>query len=120
MILKAPIEAGPNRNCKSICRPERVDQYVVHGAHYKAPYSDCAVNGCGGPFQPIQIDYLRVNHYWLRSEEYFRKYKVPRRERYENRKISEEEILALIQGFNVEVDTSIHKYLPQLKEAMKH
>jgi hypothetical protein len=69
----------------------------------------------GGAAQPINIDIVRIHHYWTRHEKYFRENKISRRERYEGGKYTEERIQSLIQSLNQEEDTSIIRFVPRLR-----
>ena len=71
-----------NLHVKSIVRPERVSK--VDNPHYAIFYPGYVqVNtdhvNFEGPFSPyVQVDTLRINHYWTRDEYYYNKVKIPR------------------------------------------
>ncbi|NGX42633.1 MAG: hypothetical protein K940chlam7_00913 [Chlamydiae bacterium] len=116
LTWKAPWDHSWNRQVKSICKPHKVSHYCVHGAHYKSGYHDITTSGTGGPNQPIQIDRIRVNHYWTRTEDYFLNVKVPRRAILEGREYTPEQIQAFFQSFNTVEDKAIFRFLPELRE----
>lgn len=65
---------------KSIVRPEKVSAVVnPHYVIYKKGYS--AFTPSNRPMQPpyIEIDLIRINHYWSRDEFYLNTVKIPRR-----------------------------------------
>lgn len=116
LVLKAPEDHPWNHQVKSICKPHKVAHYCVHGAHYKEGYHDITTNGNGGPHQPVQINRVRVNHYWTRDEDFYFKTKVPRRERYENRKYTLDEIRSYVEQFNQIEDRAIFRFIPELRK----
>lgn len=115
LTMKAPVDFPPNHQVKSICRPKCVSEYQVHGAHYKTGYYDVSLNGRGGPFQPIQLTPMHINHYWTRTEKFFYETKVARRERCENRIYTDEIIQSILSDYNCVTDTSILPKVPALK-----
>ena len=118
LTLKAPVDFPANHQVKSICRPKCVKEYQVHGAHYKKGYYDVSLNGAGGPFQPIQLSPMHINHYWTRTEKFFYETKVPRRERCENRIYTDEMIQTIFSDYNQITDTSILPKVPALKQRL--
>ena len=119
LIKKAPVQHGWNNHVKTICKPEKVDEYLVHGARYKKGFYAVTSNRQGGPFQPVQTDKIYVNHYWTKDEKYFIEMKLPRRERVEQRKYTDSELHDFLNDFNRETDTVIHRFLPELKKVMR-
>lgn len=122
LLLKAPWNYGGNHQVKTICRPEFVEGCYVHCCIYKPGYGDMHLNGFGGPYQPVQIDPIRIHHYFPRTERYLREKKLPRRERYDHRIYSEEEKLQFIQRFDQEMnqveDTTMLQYVPRLRRRL--
>ena len=119
LTWKAQPNFGPNKNSKTICRPDRVNKFFVHGATYLPPYHDCSLNGYGGPNQPIQLHPMHINHYWTRTKKFFYEVKIPRRERFENSHYSEQKINRIILDYNKVEDKPILYWVPQLKERLK-
>lgn len=97
---------------KSIVRPERYRSFSwpPHACMYEG-----RVYGTELPKSEAQI-----NHYINRTMDYFYKSKVKKKEKMDNRKISEEEIREwLLVGNEVEDnDKVIHRYIPQLRQRM--
>lgn len=118
LTWKAKFDFHANRNSKSICRPDRVSEYHIHGAIYLPPYHDCALNGCGGPHQPIQLVPMHINHYWTRTESFFYEKKIPRRERYENSHYSQEQIDRIFSDYNAVEDKTIIYRVSELRERL--
>lgn len=68
-----------NDHFKSIFLTKRVE-YICspHYVIYKAGYRHFTPNGGLPPF--IEIDKIRINHYWSRDEWYLNNFKIPRRQ----------------------------------------
>lgn len=120
LVMKAPKDDGINYNFKTICQPAVVSKFWVHGAEYHHPWFGLFPHGTrGGAHQPINVDIVRIQHYWTRDEKYFREKKIPRRERLlERTTYSEESIQSFIQGFNQEVDESALRFVPALRKRL--
>jgi hypothetical protein len=119
-VMKAPKNAGCNYNFKTICQPAVVSKFLVHGAEYRHPWFGLFPHGTrGGAHQPINVDIVRIQHYWTRDEKYFREKKIPRRERLEGKRYSEERIQSIIQGFNQELDESALRFVPALRKKLR-
>lgn len=119
LTLKASQNHPWNYNCKSICQPARVKEYFVHGAKYLDPWHSIFPHGArGGAVQPIHLDIVRIHHYWTRDEDFFINVKVPRRERCEGNPFSEERIQQFYQEFNQVQDTSILRFVPELRKRL--
>ncbi|MDP1836827.1 MAG: glycosyltransferase family 92 protein [Chlamydiales bacterium] len=116
MVLKMPFDDVWNRQVKSICKPHKVARYCVHGAHYKPGYCDITTNGKGGPHQPVQINRLRINHYWTRDEDYFVNIKVPRRAKWEGRMMTPGEINTCLESMNRVEDRIMDRFVPALRQ----
>ncbi len=84
--FKAPQTQVTNHHVKSIVRPERVKGLDnAHSAMYKDGFFQVNTrkmrfDGCISP--TIEIDLLRINHYTLRDEHYFRTQKIPRLQKW--------------------------------------
>lgn len=82
LIRRAPETDLSQLAVKSIVNPRRVISTAQHNFVYKKPYFqvDTAKNKFSGPASPqIRYDVMKVAHYWTRDEEYFEKFKIPRR-----------------------------------------
>ena len=119
LTYKAPKDSGWNYNCKTICQPLVVQEFLVHGARYHHPWFELFPHGTrGGVHQPINIDIVRIHHYWTRDEDYFLNQKVPRRERCEGGAYSPERIQQIFQEFNQVQDTTILRFVPALRKRL--
>ncbi len=118
LTRKAPQDYHWNRHVKTICRPATVQQIHVHTHVYKSGYLDVTTNGGGGPNQPIQVDQMRINHYWTRDNDYLFNVKLPRRKRYEKRDYEQHEIDYFIHDFNFEEDPIMLRFVPELKKRL--
>lgn len=120
--LKAAEDYFENRLGKAIVQPDRVIRLRVHEPVLKDGRG--AVNADGGPFRPgeISIRNAQINHYWWRSESWFWRNKVPRREAYERltggRVIPESEWRERIALCNAIEDQSIQRFIPKLRKVL--
>lgn len=119
LTFKAPTKYVLNEIIKSIVRPDRV-QKVENNPHYfiyKKGYY--AVNSLKKPVHTlkntININKVRINHYWVRDEKYLHDIKIPRRLKWGE---SESYVLRSVEKTNIVEDTTIFKYIPRLKKAM--
>lgn len=119
LIMKAKTNHSWNYNFKSIIQPPFVKEYKIHGAIYYSPWFGIFPHGTrGGAQQPINIDIVRINHYWTRSENTFRNEKIPSRERREGAPYTEERIQGILKSFNAEKDECILRFVPKLRARM--
>jgi hypothetical protein len=107
LTWKAPWNHPWNSQGKTICKPQTVACFAVHGAHYHKGYKQARPDHKSSEKEPVQIKNIQINHYWTRTEQYFWNVKVPRRERLPDGKITHEALLDLINGFHAEEDYSI-------------
>ncbi len=115
LTRKAIRTCGHNQNVKSIVKPRYCAQYFLHEAVYQPGYSSTLPYNSGS--WP-HIDTIQINHYWLRNEKFLREVKAPRRARFEGATWSEEIIQSYIHEMNADVDTSILRFVPQLRKRM--
>jgi hypothetical protein len=116
LIRKSPKNHPWNYNFKTICQPSTVKKISIHGAEYRPPwFAIFPHNTRGGAQQPINIDIVRIHHYWTRDEKHFREQKIPRRERLEKKPYTEERIQEIIHSLNQEEDLSILRFVKRLK-----
>lgn len=116
LILRAPVAHRENMHIKSILRPEFVRKMVnAHCAYFYDHQRQVTPDKITfkGPFTEVKVDKLRINHYWTRDEDYLYNVKLPRRE-----KLNDKSTLDRAEKINKELDTSIYKYLPALKQAL--
>jgi hypothetical protein len=119
LTLKSADDFIENRYVKSIVRPEAVDYLKdVHAAIFKPGYALVHPNKeiCEGPFPTtIDIDKIRINHYWSRDEDYFYNVKLPRRLFWAPK--TNHEYLAFTV-FNEFPDSAILRFVERLRKAM--
>lgn len=116
LIYKAPTDYGENVHVKSIVRPEWVES--VTNPHfcnflYNCHHVNSNHEARFGPFSPVCVDKIRINHYWTRDEKFFYERKVPRRDKW-----GDGGSIDRAKRINEVVDTAIHKYVPRLKKAL--
>lgn len=120
LLFKGPQDMKENRLVKSIVRPDRVIQIAMHACTCLRPY--ITVNAdkipCYSNRQPVTIDKIRVNHYWLRDEDFCFNIKVPRLTNTTKWK-SETALLNMFDCLNQEKDDIILRFVPELKKRMK-
>jgi Glycosyltransferase family 92 len=121
LTRKARRDHDWNYNFKTICRPSAVRKFFVHGAKYHSPWFAIFPHHTrGGAQQPINIDIVRIHHYWTRDEKYFREQKIPRRERFEKIPYTEEKIQELMHALDQEEDLSILRFVNPLKKRLSN
>jgi hypothetical protein len=116
LILKGPKDFVENKYVKSIVRPEAVASFEdVHIATYKAGFFHVNPNKeiCKSRFVDINIDKIRINHYWSRDEDYFYNVKVSRRVAWD---MPYAEIIHRMNSLNAETDTEILRFVPALRK----
>ncbi len=107
-----------NDHFKSIIRPEKVEWVCSpHYVIYKKGICHCTPSN--RPVIPpfVEIDQIRINHYWSRDEYYLNHVKIPRRAKWG----TPPEVSQLwAQMNNVHYDTSIFRFIEPLKKRMNH
>ncbi len=102
---------------KSIVRPECITHFTQpHSAVYLPGFTQVNSDSVPfeGPFSPyIQLNKIRINHYWTKDVFFFENYKIPRRGKWGDDVVFFRQIA---QEFNEEEDLSIQKYVPFLKK----
>lgn len=106
---------------KSIVQPKYVKSCSIHLCKYKD--GKYAVNSkfkkvvTHNSRATVEFEEIRINHYWSRTEKYFREKKIPRR--FDMRTdYSIEELLNQVKQTNESVDDAIQQYVPALRAAM--
>jgi len=120
----SPIYRPINSHIKSIIRPSRTKEVGSNPHEFRYVDNAKAVNVLGieqtGPWsEPIQIDTLRINHYWSRSLEDM-KLKAERGRAASVSKRTWEEIVMRDGLCTGVVDRTIAKFVPRVKSVMKH
>ncbi len=115
----ASVDYEANIHIKSIVKPEfAVDFINPHYAVYWPGYKQVNTDGqsFAGPFSPyVQVDKLRINHYWLRDEYFFHNVKIKRRL---DLGYSVNSIMKQSIEMNQKTNDLVLRYVPALKEAM--
>lgn len=102
---------------KSIVRPEKVAWCCsAHYCHYKEGFIHCTADNSLviPPF--VQINNIRINHYWTRDEEFFYNIKVPRRMAWGT---PYEACMGWLAMYNLDYDNTIFRFIEPLKKRMK-
>jgi glycosyltransferase involved in cell wall biosynthesis len=113
-----------NSHIKSIIRPSRTKEVGSNPHEFRYIDNAKAVNELGikqtGPWsEPIQIDMLRINHYWSRSLEDM-KLKAERGRAASVSKRTWEEMVMRDSLCTGVVDKTIIKFVPRVKSVMKY
>lgn len=117
LIYKAPTDYHENTHVKSIVRPQYVaDISNPHFCVFASGFSQVNSNKVPfvGPFSPVLVDKIRINHYWTRDEHFFQTRKLPRRQKWQDGGCIER-----ANNINQEIDKAIFKYIPKLKQKMR-
>jgi hypothetical protein len=117
LVLKATTYYPENLHIKSIVRPKYVKAFISpHHAQFKSGYYATNSNNeiVPGPLSHnILVNKIRINHYWSRDTDFFNRVKVPRRLGW-----SDNGSFERLGNLNSEIDESILKYVPQLKNSL--
>lgn len=122
LIWAAPLDCQGALTVKCIVQPKKVHRFGT------TPHSPDFKPGCyqvnsdylpfHGPFSPyLQLNTLRINHYWTRDEYYFYHHKVPRQTQWLG--FTKTDIEHIPELYNQELDESILRFAPQLRKKMK-
>ncbi len=122
LLLRAPLGLARNKLVKSIVKPESLDinepDWGPHTPIFKKGYYAVDENkkyvGRGSVEQHTS-KYIRINHYWMRSQSYFL-----RRKRNSTNRLGmlSKRSLDSYKMYNAEEDTLILRYKKQLRKAM--
>lgn len=118
LLHKAHTHDEVNKHIKSIVRPDcvlRCDH--PHFVVYKQGYFQVNTHKqhFQGPFTPVSIDVLRINHYWTRDEDYFHRVKLPRRARVES---NVQKWIPVVKTYNAEYDPTMLRFAHALHRQM--
>lgn len=121
LMLKAPTNyhsstVPHNEVIKCIVRPQAVKHYRIHEGDLKEGYFALPEGG-NKRFQKVQIDQIRINHYWTRTEDFFYDVKIGRRLRCHNK-----EYLSSMEqkrfDLNQVEDRIMERFIPQMQKIM--
>lgn len=118
LVLKAPWDYNENTIIKMIVRPERIKRLNLHEAFPEKGFSMTNPQLTGRKKNDIQIDDIRINHYWTRAEDYFFNYKIPRAQRIRYTDYPQSVIDKIIKNYNKVEDRIMDKFVPQLRERL--
>lgn len=115
------LEESMNQIVKTIVQPKYTDKCLsTHSFSYIPGYFAVDARGekvSGMRIRPVNINQIRVNHYWTRTEQYFVEKKCQSRQnrrRYEN----EANLRKRAETYNLSEDFAILRFVPALKERM--
>lgn len=133
LTLKAPwdyhAKLHSNTHVKSISRPQAMTKCSIHVAELKKGYQCLPSNLYKDPFtkkdqsrQTVQIDKIRINHYWTRAEDFFYAVKMPRLRRWLKPQVADGNVdkacLEIADELNQVEDRIMDRFVPQLRERM--
>lgn len=117
---RATTNEGVNKHVKSIFQPEHVTLCPsAHFMQYKPNYFQVTPSKkkFAGPWSPeVEVDLIRINHYWTRDEYYFENVKLLRKKQKGNedawRRINKTKLNS------IKDEGSILRFIPALRKAM--
>jgi hypothetical protein len=108
--------ASGSDHFKSIFMPKKVSHVCSpHYVIYKEGYRHCTPNGGMPPF--IEIEKIRINHYWSRDEWYLDHVKIPRRVLWGTDPATSQQ---WGHASNIDDDTTILRFVEPLRKRMKN
>lgn len=119
LTLAAPKDYCVNAHIKTIVQPTKAT-WVASAHHMVYAEGFYQVNTDRLPFEGalspyIQIDKLRINHYWSRDEDFFWNVKVARRLQWQQ---PIDNIILMYNEINQVKDKTILKYVPLLRQRL--
>jgi hypothetical protein len=115
LILKAPVEHKENRFVKLIVQPRYIEKFFLHSARSYPQYNIVAPNGNKRRRPTIQIDAIRINHYWTRAEDFFFGVKLARGSRIRYTTYTDKKIADILRTYNSLEDRTIERFVPELR-----
>lgn len=117
---KAPVLHEKNTWGKTIAQPKKVKKCFIHEMVYKKGFYDVTPSKkkVADDGKRVQIDQIRLNHYFTRAIDFVWEVKIPRIEQYTRKPMSEEDIDHLLNDFNVEEDLIMQPFVEKLRERM--
>jgi hypothetical protein len=116
LIRCAPKDYAGNLHVKTISKPDLIVNFVdphtpIFTGMHQVSSDKIPFPGAKSPY--VQVDKLRINHYWTRDEYYLKNYKIPRRQNWGE---NADAILNANKEMNQKRSTQIMKYVPLLKK----
>jgi len=115
LVMKMPRDHYFNKNCKSIVQPLHVAScnnphfcYFL-GQHFGV---DTKFRPCEGISETVEVDVIRINHYWTRDEWYFENCKLAR---YNKWGADSTHITEFSSEMNSEYDFNMEDYAERLQ-----
>lgn len=124
LVMKYPWDAKGNRIGKSIVRPKKIFKYSLHNGSYldgsHTVTTDRAIMDETKDFsRPPVIDKIQLNHYFTRTEDYFLRVKIARKQKIKPELVwTDKKIKRKLEESNVVRDDRILKFVPELKKQM--
>lgn len=122
LILKAPTDYHSNQIIKMIVQPTYVK--TIDNPHFFKYYKGCyAVDSAGRILpdgvagQPVNVETVRINHYWCGTYEWLINQKMSRRKKW-GLSIPDDLLSAIVKSYNQVQDDSIRRFAPELKKSM--
>jgi hypothetical protein len=120
-LIRCSLKDHPwNFHVKSIVQPEKTLNFTSpHFANYMPGYSQVNTDKVAfeGRFSPyVQVDKLRINHYWCRDEYFLRNFKIPRQITLGR---GSDAVIQMNKEFNKYTDMTIYPFISELKKRMK-
>lgn len=120
LIKKAPPDYQGNRHIKSIVQPRCVAGCQnPHSFLYKPPFYQVNTRkkSFSGPGAPsVELDVLRINHYWTRDEKFLHEIKIPRRLEWGQGPAS---IIQVLPELSQVEETAILRFVPELRKCIE-
>lgn len=118
-VWKAPSWWEINKHIKVIVQPATVrcfqnPHYCVFEDGFYAVDSHKTLLKNLREVKPIQIDVVRIHHYWFGDRNWFMSHKLPRRKKW-GISITSSYIDQFIDSFNQEKDESMLRFIPRIK-----
>jgi hypothetical protein len=123
LLLKAPTDHNRNQIVKMIVQPQYV--HSIENPHFfKFCHGYYATDSAGRKIphgaigQPVNINAIRINHYWCGTNAWLMTQKVPRRQKW-GLAFPPSLLSSIVTEYNHIYDDSITRFVPQLKRALE-
>ena len=106
-----------NKHIKSIVKPKACKSMTIHYPNLLPGYREYPGDQVQKSMsRPVNVEQIRVNHYWTRDEDFFINTKIARKQSVF--RDSTDSIIEIATKLNMEKDTSIFRFIPALKQRM--